>query len=334
MSKKLPRFTKKRNSYYYTPTIDGKTKWLPLGKDQVKAMLKYNQYEAGTKEVTVNQLLDYYVRSDKYLKNGLSIETIRTYEIGMKHVRCSLGNAAAASLNGTDISRFIESRPGSSGNSCVSPLSNAYQAGIPAGLVSATPFKKGDIVYKKTPVRVKVVEADEIKRVREEICMEGRVFIDITLITALRRSDVMALTKDNVTEKGLEVAVRKKRSKHQVLIFPWTPELRYLMNFLPFITNPNAMSQRFARAGKRAGVDDLTCHDLRRWALQEAKRRNLKPQELAGHDSPRTTANYLLGIPTIAAPLHIQGRGFPNENEKLAGSLPVDQRPQREHLKH
>lgn len=332
--KKLPRFTKKRNNYYYTPTIDGKTQWLPLGNDEVEATLKYHQYEAGSKEVTVNQLLDHYVRSDKYLRSGLSKETIRTYEIGMKHVRSSLGNADASSLNATDISRFIHSRPGSSGNSCVSPLSNAYGVGILAGLVNTSPFRKGDIQYKPTPVRVKVVEADEIKRVREEISMEGRVFIDITLITALRRSDVMALTKDCITDKGLEVAVQKRKSKHQVLVFPWTPELRHLMNFLPFKTNPNAMSQRFSRAGKRAGVDNLTCHDLRRWALQEAKRRDLKPQELAGHDSPRTTANYLLGIPTIAAPLHSEGRGFPNEDERMAGSLPVDQPGQRESLKH
>ena len=334
MAKKLPRFTKKRNNYYYTPTINGKTQWLPLGNDEVAAMIKYHQYETGSKEVTVNELLDHYVRSDRYLKSGLSKETIRTYEIGMKHVRSSLGSADASLLNATDISRFIHSRPGSSGNSCVSPLSNAYGVGILDGLVHSSPFRKGDIQYKTTPVRVKVVEYDEIMRVRDEIDHEGKVFIDITLLTALRRSDVMSLTKDCITEQGLKVAVQKKKSKHQVLVFPWTPELRQLMNFVPFKTTPNSMSHRFHRSGKRAGVDDLTCHDIRRWALQEAKRRNLNPQELAGHTNPRTTENYLLGTPTIAAPLRTQDQDFPSEDERMAERLPGDQRPQQEHPKH
>ena len=332
--KKLPRFTKKRNSYYYTPTVNGKTKWLPLGNDEVAAMIKYHQYEAGSKELTVNELLDHYVRSDHYLRSGLSRETIRTYEIGMKHVRRALGNVIASSLNGSDISDFIAGRPGSSGNSCVSPLSNAYQVGLRAKLVPTTPFRKGDIVYEPTPVRVKVVDYDEIMRVRDEIDHEGKVFIDITLLTALRRSDVMSLTKDSITEQGLKVAVQKKKSKHQVLVFPWTPELRQLMNFVPFKTTPNSMSHRFHRSGKRAGVDDLTCHDIRRWALQEAKRRNLNPQQLAGHTNPRTTENYLLGTPTIAFPLPSRDQGFPNEDEGLAGSLPGDQPGQREHPKH
>ena len=79
MSKKLKCFTKKRDSYYYTPTINGKTKWISLGKDKSTALLKYHQMVDGKHVgVTINQLLDAYERSDEFSLQRLSKATIRT----------------------------------------------------------------------------------------------------------------------------------------------------------------------------------------------------------------------------------------------------------------
>ena len=41
---KLPRFPKPKNrdGYYFTPTVDGKTKWVPLGTDKQAALKKYH----------------------------------------------------------------------------------------------------------------------------------------------------------------------------------------------------------------------------------------------------------------------------------------------------
>ena len=47
--KKLPCFTKPKNrgGYYFTPTVDGKTKWIPLGTDKQVALEKYHIYMQG-----------------------------------------------------------------------------------------------------------------------------------------------------------------------------------------------------------------------------------------------------------------------------------------------
>ena len=41
---KLPRFPKPKNrdGYYFTPTVDGKTKWVPLGTGKQAALEKYH----------------------------------------------------------------------------------------------------------------------------------------------------------------------------------------------------------------------------------------------------------------------------------------------------
>ena len=75
----------------------------------------------------------------------------------MRHVRKAMGHLYAEELNAVTISRFIHEAPGASGNSWVSPLSMAYRNGILEGLVETSPFRKGDIQYAKTPVRVRVV---------------------------------------------------------------------------------------------------------------------------------------------------------------------------------
>ncbi len=301
MTAKLKCFTQKRDSYYYTPTIKGKTKWIPLGSDKSTALLRYHSLiENGHCGVTIDQLLDNYIRSEAFSPKKLSKRSIDTYEYGMAHVRAGMGHLDAAEVNATTISRFIHTAPGSSGNGWVSPLSQAYKRGILDGLVDSTPFRKGDIQYKPAPVRVRVVTLEEIMKVRGEISPHGKFFIDMCLMTGLRISDILGLTSDCITDEGLEVKIQKKRRSHQVLLFKWTPELKALSHSISLFeggTSTTAMSKRFNRACKVVGVENLTCHDVRRYVLQEAKRRGMNAQQIAGHSNASQTANYTLGVP-------------------------------------
>jgi len=309
MSKKLPCFTEKNGSFYYTPTMRGKTKWIPLGKEKSIALMRYHQLRDNTiSGVTINELLDNYIRSEEFTTKKLSKYTIDTYEHGMEQVRKAMGHLDASELEATTISRFIHAAPGSSGNSWVSPLSQAYKRGILDGLVQSTPFRKGDIQYRPVAVRVRVVGYDEIMMVREHGCDQVKLFIDICTRTGLRVSDVLALGPENFTDEGLRVEIQKKRRNHQVLLFKWTDDLRQACDRLPFKKglSTTAISKRFHRSADRAGVENLTCHDVRRWVLQESKRAGLNAQGIAGHSNARQTASYTLGIPDVVAPLTIQ----------------------------
>lgn len=325
MTAKLKCFTQKRDSYYYTPTFKGKTKWIPLGNDKSTALLRYySLIEGGYCGVSINDLLDNYIRSESFSTKHLSKRSIDTYEYGMAHVRAGMGHLDAAEVNATTISRFIHAAPGSSGNGWVSPLSQAYKRGILDGLVDSSPFRKGDIQYKPNPVRVRVVHLEEIMKVREQISPHGKFFIDMCLMTGLRISDILGLTSDCITDEGLEVKIQKKRRSHQVLLFKWTPELKALSHSISLFeggTSTTAMSKRFNRACKAAGVEDLTCHDVRRFVLQEAKRRGMNAQQIAGHSNASQTANYTLGVPDSVETLP----KLDSTSDQKVSESPVDQ---------
>lgn len=326
--KKLKCFQKKRDSYYYTPTISGKTRWIPLGKDYAEALAKYHRLASGEiVGVTINQLLDNYIRSSDYTTDNLAINTIDRYERGIEMVRQAMGHLDAKEVNATTISRFIEHAcEGSAvGNGWVSPLSNAYKRGIVDGLVETTPFRKGDIRYKKKPVRVRVVQREELEAIKAEMMdrehlkrwngdVEAQVkanelFMEISMLTGLRAGDVLSINADSITEEGLVVKVQKRKKAHQALCFRWTPELRRWAEQVGDLFEPlssNTMSHRFGRAAIRAGVENIVMHDIRRFVLQEAKRAGMdaaKIQGMAGHTNMRQTANYTLGVADVVDPL-------------------------------
>jgi hypothetical protein len=59
--KKLKCVTKpkNRNGYYFTPTVDSKTKWIPLGEDCQAALAKYHLTMHGdARPHTVNEGMD------------------------------------------------------------------------------------------------------------------------------------------------------------------------------------------------------------------------------------------------------------------------------------
>ena len=73
--KKLPCFTKPKNrgGYYFTPTVDGKTKWITLGIDKQVALEKYHIYMQGESRArSVNEGLDLY------LNGGGDIDLFKT----------------------------------------------------------------------------------------------------------------------------------------------------------------------------------------------------------------------------------------------------------------
>jgi integrase len=63
-------------------------------------------------------------------------------------------------------------------------------------------------------------------------------------------------------------------------------------------------------AAARAGVRDVTLHDLRALAATEAGRQGLDPQALLGHTDARTTRIYLRSreVPVVTPPTMKRGK--------------------------
>jgi integrase len=307
MAKKLPRFTTKDGRFYWTPSTNGKTRWIRLPIERSQALDKYYQLEAGNTSSTVNEAFDLYLMDPKFL-DKLAPITQSDYRRYIKIMRPVFGHLPLDDVDAVMLSQYID-KVGYMGNNHMSPLSKAFQVAILKGLTRHNPCTKGDIVRQPMPARVKEVLLDEIMAVRNASDdHDVQLYVDIALATGLRFSDVTQLGQSNIREDGLVVAVQKRKKAGQVHIYSWTPELRAIVARLPFeyVTNghkPAVIGVKWLKTRKQLGITDLRLHDIRRFFIQEARRRGHNAQDMAGHSNAAQTARYLAGAPKGVAPL-------------------------------
>lgn len=304
-TKKRKRFTEKHGAYYWTPTVDGKTKWVKLSRDLTEAVLLYEEYEHGPVDRKVSQILELLVNSKRWQQ--YAPHTQKTYRSLMDKINAYMGHKPIESIDGLVLTRFIHAH-GYQGNLGVSVLSSAYKQAILEGWTNTNPCSKGNHVKAATPRRIKHVQYKDIQRLRENVPDERLgLAMDLAIMTALRKSDLIMLSQDNVTERGLVVAINKTRTNGRVLEFQWTPALRKACQYLPIGYTENALDSAWRRLKMAQGVDNLQWHDLRRFALQEARRvRNGQAaQELADHRDYGMTELYLAGAPKPVTPLDL-----------------------------
>lgn len=311
-TKKLPRFTEKHGAYYWTPTIDGQTKWFKLSRDRDEALMLYEEREHGPTDYTVNQMLDLFMAGDRWQgvkKTGghepYSARTKETYSGHIVVLREELGSKPIEAVDPIVLTRFI-AKIGYKGNYCVSLLSSAYKLAVAEGWTARNPANKGDITHAKRPRRNKHVKLEEIMYLRER-AHDDRLkrAIDLSLLTALRKTDLLGLTRESITDRGLVVEIHKTKAEGRVLEFGWTPELREACKYIPIGYTVAAIDAAWSRLKKECGIQDLRWHDLRRYALQEARRQGglKEAQELADHRDASMTENYMRGAPRSVTPL-------------------------------
>ena len=306
MKKKLPRFTKSKGRFYWTPTTNGKTRWARLPNEYSEALDKYYEFESGNTGNTVNHAFDLYIKSPEF--NELAPETRKNYARYIRLMRPVFGHLLLDDIDAVLLSGYIR-KMGYIGNNMMSPLSMAFKVAILEGMTRHNPVRSGDLVKAKIPRRIKEVDLGEVMRIYETCNHRDlRLYIDLALATGVSFSDITRLDQSNIRDNGLVVDVQKRRSAGRVLMFVWTPELRAIADRLPFDFQVKGLSRetirhRWSFTRDQQGITDLKLHDLRTFALQETRRRGGDAQAFAGHSSVGQTAQYLAGAPKLVTPL-------------------------------
>lgn len=108
--KKSPCFAKPKNraGHYFTPTVDGKTKWIALGTDKRVALERSHIYIQGESRArSVNGALDLYLNdggdiglSKTSLRpfSDLATKTQKSYREVISKIRKELGSGEPVSL--------------------------------------------------------------------------------------------------------------------------------------------------------------------------------------------------------------------------------------------
>ncbi|MBR7519871.1 site-specific integrase [Pseudomonas juntendi] len=125
-----------------------------------------------------------------------------------------------------------------------------------------------------------------------EIHAEMPAIIQIAVETAMRRSELLGLRRENV--KGKHVLLEDTKNGSRRLV-PLSTKARALLDGLParldgrvFSLAPHSVSQYFNRACKAAAVKDLHFHDLRHEGTSRLFEKGLSLMEVASITGHRT----------------------------------------------
>lgn len=297
----------KRGAYYLTHYVGGKQRWTPLGKDITAAFGLYRELVGMDAPIgkTVNDLAN---RFELEVMPKKRPNTRRVYKVWLVPIRRTWGDMQLADLRQPDVAVFLDTFPKQvTANRVVTLLVTMLKWAKRWGWVEENRIA-GIERHGETARRQIINEEDWLKLLAAADGQYGPL-LRIARFTALRRSDVCALTWGCIQNGRLVVVTQKTRAPISIAI---RGELKQALtelrgDFIPYPTRrlfhvaggkPLAsymLGYHFDRIREKAGLRQINFHDIRRTRLTELEERyGLRfAQRLAAHASPKTTERYV-----------------------------------------
>jgi integrase len=304
----LPRRLHRRGARFYYVTE--KRRWIPLGKDLNVARRKWADLECLGIGNTVRELVWSYF--DAKVRGGKP-STVKQYKSFANRIEEEWGTLPADRLSRVQIARWRDSGVSQgTGNGVIALLRVAYRWAMQRSEgIEKNPAI--DVDFNSMPVRERYMSDDEFRAIWNAAPQWMRTAMDLSYLTALRPSDVLALRWEDVGER-LSSRTRKTGVR---LAFAVTPEVTAILDEarqrpilgLYVVANDKGrpLGIRRWQDAMRAicaglGIDDATPRDLRAKAATDAEEEGLDYQALLGHSSKRMSDRYLKLKRTKLAP--------------------------------
>ncbi len=195
-------------------------------------------------------------------------------------------------------------------------LSHAFSKAIEWNAADHNPCR--EVKKFSEPKRTRYVRDDEYKAVYDLASPTIQVAMDLAVLTALRRGDILALTRDNLTDEGIFIHTSKT---DKPLIIEWSDELRSVVDrakrLPPQVRKPiiatrrgnaytgdgfYAMWHRLMTKAEKKGIERFQFRDLR---AKSASDDTLEAAtQRLGHADPRITENVYRRRPRRVRPLN------------------------------
>lgn len=339
INKGLPEnlyFDKRRSSYRYRRPTDGK--WFQFGKDRLKAIDAAKQLNFALMKGAdlVNNVLGDVVESfDTFLDNyeskilpprELANGTLQLYAVHFRRFRKVFADKTIEQITTRMVAELLDSLTPRSANQSRALLVDIFNHAASKGLCPDNPATNTiNRIEKKQRKRHTV---DGLKAIREHSPPWLQNAIDLALITAQRRTDILDMRFDGVKDGYLHVVQKKtaKASDAAWIRFTVTAELQAVVSkcrdntVSPFLVHrqPERMKQKqsqnkdhwtkveeryLTRAFKEAreaagcykGWNDAEMpgfHEVRALSLHLYKKAGKDGQKIAGHATEGMTRNY------------------------------------------
>jgi len=297
----------KRGAYYLTHYVSGKQRWTPLGRDITAAFGKYRELTGIASPVgkTIDDLVNQFELEVIPKKR---VATQRAYKSWIPAIRKTWGSMLIEDIRQPDVAVFLDTFPKKvTANRVVTLLVTMLKRAKRWGWVSEN--RIAGIERNSEQERRQIIGADDWKALLDAADGQYRPLLKLARFTALRRSDVCALTWGCVQNERLVVVTQKTRApisiairgdlqqalaelKRGILPHP-TRRIFNVAGGKPLSTD--MLSYHFERIRDRAGLRKINFHDIRRTRLTEIEQRyGLRfAQRLAAHASSKTTQKYV-----------------------------------------
>lgn len=224
-NKHLPRgVTLERGSYFFRGPD---RKRINLGRDFADAMSKYGTMLGEAPLTTVGGICDRYLQSVEFA--ALSARTRKDYLRYMTTIREVFGDVPPKQLTPPDVLHFRDRLAARSGvtqaNRHLELLKRLLRLATQWGAILSNPAREVGKFGKRDGVkpRRRYATDQEFAAVYRYARPAVRVAMELALLTGLRRGSLVALTRANITDAGLQVTPNKGGDP---MLFEWSPELR------------------------------------------------------------------------------------------------------------
>lgn len=314
------RWRHKHGAYYYRVPVDQEELWdgkkeYRLGTTLTEAYRTWAaRLDLYAEAKTMSDLLDRYALEVIPEKAPKSQESNL---ISIRKLKPVFGHMPITAVKPMHVYKYRDLR-GKDGktaaNRDIEVLSHAFTKAIEWGLCENHPIK-GKVRKFSTPPRTRYIEDWEIQEALKVASPFIRAYVNLKLLTGLRRGDMLSLKLSDLKEDGIHVTPRKtQNTTGKKIIIEWSPDLVQAIADIrgiakkvgsiwlfhtrtgqPYIQQggtANAFDsiwQRFmAKALSETGlVEKFTEHDLRAKVASDTTIGHA--QRLLGHNSQNTT---------------------------------------------
>lgn len=207
-------------------------------------------------------------------------------------------------------------------NRLLTVLKQVFQWALDREIVDRNPCES--VKRLATESRDRLITQEEFDKIHAEAPGWLQVTMELCYYTGQRIGDVLTIRYSDITEEGIYFEQQKTGKK---LTVGWSEGLRATIERAALITQNSSSEfivptykgtsrkhtnvwRSFKASATKAGVENVTLHDLRAMSGTDADRQGKDPMALLGHSDRKTTQIYLRDktVQVVSGPTRKQGK--------------------------
>jgi len=289
----------KHGAYYYVKN----NKWTRLGDNLHDALVAHARIVAVPKDGMESLI----TKAMPFVVEKVSSSTRKQYLYCEKILKEMFAEFAPNQVTHGNVVQMLDvwKRSPATANRLLSVLKQVFQWALDREIVDRNPCES----VKRLPIeaRDRLITQDEFDKIYLEAPEWLQVIMDLCYYTGQRIGDVVAIRHSDISEEGVFFEQQKTGKK---LTVGWSDGLKAAVERASKVTQcpssefilathrgtarfTNNVWKVFKECARRAGVENVTLHDLRAMSGTDADREGKDPMLLLGHSDRKTTQIYL-----------------------------------------